>query len=138
MSWARCRTKKLRRRKQVAGLALPLRVDVGQREHAAAEQGGELAGVDLVVLGLAAVDGLHVQGVAEDEGDVLLFAQVGAASTFINILLAPSVFPVFQEPLDRERAELAARIARHRAEAARLKALKESARKINSTTGRAD
>ena len=30
-----------------------------------------------VVLGLAAVDGLHVQGVAEDEGDLLLVAQVG-------------------------------------------------------------
>jgi hypothetical protein len=34
-------------------------------------------GVDLVGLGLAAVDGLHVQGVSEDEGDLLVLAQVG-------------------------------------------------------------
>ncbi len=46
-------------------------------KHAAAEQAGDLAGVDLVVLGLAAVDGLHVQGVAEDEGDALVLAEVG-------------------------------------------------------------
>ena len=35
------------------------------------------AGVDLVGLGLAAVDGLHVQGVSQDEGDVVLLAEVG-------------------------------------------------------------
>ena len=34
-------------------------------------------GVDLVVLGLAAVDRLHVEGVAEDEGDVLTGAEIG-------------------------------------------------------------
>jgi hypothetical protein len=34
-------------------------------------------GVDRVGLGLAAVDGLHVQGVAQDEGDLLLLAEVG-------------------------------------------------------------
>ena len=33
--------------------------------------------VDLVVLGLAAVDGLHVEGVAEDEGEAFARAQVG-------------------------------------------------------------
>ena len=31
----------------------------------------------LVVLGLAAVDGFHVQGVAEHEGDRLVLAEVG-------------------------------------------------------------
>ena len=41
------------------------------------EQPGDLLGVDLVVLGLAAVDGLHVQRVAEDEGDPLGGAEVG-------------------------------------------------------------
>ena len=34
-------------------------------------------GVDLVVLGLAAVDGFHVKGVAEDEGDAFGGAEVG-------------------------------------------------------------
>ena len=61
---------------QVAGLAHALGVDVGQGEVAAAEQAGNLVGVDLVVLGLAPVDGLHVQGVADQEGDLLLPAQV--------------------------------------------------------------
>jgi hypothetical protein len=32
--------------------------------------------IDLVVLGFAAVDGLHVQGVAEDEGNPLLRAKI--------------------------------------------------------------
>ena len=36
-----------------------------------------MRGVEPVVLGLAAVDGLHGQGVAEDEGDALALAQVG-------------------------------------------------------------
>ena len=52
-------------------------IDVGLREHAAAEQDGDLVGVDLVVFGLAAVDGLHVEGVAQDEGDAFLGAEVG-------------------------------------------------------------
>src|SRR5262249_7441172 len=34
-------------------------------------------GVDLVALALAAVDGLHVQGVPEHEGEALFVAQVG-------------------------------------------------------------
>ena len=37
----------------------------------------DLEGVDPVVLGLAAVDGLHVEDVAQDEGDSLPGAQVG-------------------------------------------------------------
>jgi hypothetical protein len=57
---------------------MPLGVDVGLGQHAAAEQDSDLVGVDLVRLGLAAVDGPHVQGVAEDEGDLLLQTQVGA------------------------------------------------------------
>jgi len=77
ISCARCRTKNERRRKQVAGLPLGPRIGVGQREQSAAEQGRELAGVDLVGLGLAAVDGFHVEGVAEDEGDAFVLAQVG-------------------------------------------------------------
>src|SRR5207249_4411742 len=37
----------------------------------------DLAGIDAVVLGLAAVDGLHVQGMAEHEGDFVILAQIG-------------------------------------------------------------
>ena len=62
---------------QVARGALGARVDVGQRESAAAQERGDLPGVDLVVLGLAAVDGLHVEGVAQREGDGVVFAKVG-------------------------------------------------------------
>jgi hypothetical protein len=53
------------------------RIDVGLRQRAAAQQAGDLAGVDPIVLALAAVNGFHVQGVAEHEGDVLLGAEVG-------------------------------------------------------------
>ena len=51
--------------------------DVGQGERAAAQEHGDLVRVDLVVLGLAAVDGAQVQGMAEHEVDPLLGAQVG-------------------------------------------------------------
>ena len=62
--------------KQIAGGAHRLGVNVRLREHTAAQQHGDLVGVDLVVFGFAAVDGFHVEGVAEDEGDAFLGAQV--------------------------------------------------------------
>jgi hypothetical protein len=62
---------------QIAGRAHLGGVDVGLGEHAAAEQHGDLVGVDPVVLGLAAVDGLHGERVAEHEGDALGGAQIG-------------------------------------------------------------
>src|SRR5262249_36997071 len=62
---------------QVAGLAHPLGVDVGQGEVAAAQQAGDLVGGDLVVLGLGAVGQSHVQGVADDQPDLLQRAAVG-------------------------------------------------------------
>ena len=53
--------------KQIAGGAHGLGVGVGQGQHTAAQQAGDLLGVKLVVLGLAAVDRLHIQGVTEHE-----------------------------------------------------------------------
>ena len=49
-----------------AGFPHAFGVDVGLRQHVAAKQEGNLVGVDLVGLGLAAVDGFHVEGVSED------------------------------------------------------------------------
>src|SRR5262249_19498311 len=66
---------------QIAGGAHAGRVGVGQRDVAAAEQAGDLAGVDLVVLALAAVDGPHVEGVGGGEGDLAGGGQVGGAGT---------------------------------------------------------
>ncbi len=43
---------------EASGGPHPLGVDVGEGKGAAAEQGGDLAGVDPVVLGLPSVDGL--------------------------------------------------------------------------------
>ena len=51
---------------QVAGFPHALGVDLGLRQHAATKQNGDLGGVDLVGLGLAAVDSLYVEGVSED------------------------------------------------------------------------
>jgi len=62
---------------QLAGLAFVSWADVCHREQSAAEHGRQLGGVDLVGLGLAAVDHAHVPGVAEDEGDRVVLAQVG-------------------------------------------------------------
>src|SRR5262249_3654036 len=62
---------------QVASLAHALGVNVGLWQHAATEQDSDLVGVDFVGLGLAAVDGLHVESVSQDEGDLLLLTAVG-------------------------------------------------------------
>ena len=62
---------------QVAGGPPRLRVNVGLGEGAALEEPRQLFGVDGVGFGFAAVDGLEVEGVAEDEGDGLAGAQVG-------------------------------------------------------------
>ncbi len=47
------------------------RIRVCLGEAAPSEHGGNLEGIDLVVLGFASVNGLHVEGVPEDELDVL-------------------------------------------------------------------
>jgi len=61
---------------EIAGGTHASRIDIGHRDHAAAEEDGDLVGVDPVILGFAAVDGFHVQGVAEDEGNPLPRTQV--------------------------------------------------------------
>src|SRR5262249_57978301 len=62
---------------QVAGLAHPFGVDVGEREVAAAQQAGDLVGIDRVVLGLGAVDEPQGVGVTDDQQNLLGLAQVG-------------------------------------------------------------
>jgi hypothetical protein len=52
--------------KQVVGFPHAFGVIVGLQQHAAAKQDGKLVGVDLVGLGLAVVDGFHVEGVSEE------------------------------------------------------------------------
>ena len=53
------------------------RVDESLREHSTGQQFGDLEGIDPVVLDLPAVDGLHVEGVAQDEGDLFPVAEIG-------------------------------------------------------------
>ena len=62
--------------KQVASGSHLGRVDVGLGERPAAQQRRDLEGIDLVVLGLPAVDGLHVQSVAKHELDPFPAAEV--------------------------------------------------------------
>ena len=76
MSWPRLRTKWVRRRSRSRVDRIWSRIDVGLGKEASPEQAGGLEGVDPVVLGLGPVDGLHVEGVAEDEGDVMLGTEV--------------------------------------------------------------
>ena len=53
------------------------RVDVAERKRAAPHQAGDLFAVDPIVLVLAAVDGFHVQGVAEDEVETFVQTEIG-------------------------------------------------------------
>jgi hypothetical protein len=52
-------------------------IDVGLWQQATAKQGGNLLRIDLVVFGLAPVDGFHVEGVSQDKGKALLSAEGG-------------------------------------------------------------
>jgi hypothetical protein len=52
-------------------------IDIGHRERAAAQQHGDLVGIDFVVFGFATVNGFHIKGMAEDKGDFLLGAEIG-------------------------------------------------------------
>ena len=52
-------------------------VDVNLRDHASPQQSGDLESIDPIVLGFAAMDSLHVQGVTKDEGNLLAGSQVG-------------------------------------------------------------
>ena len=76
-SWPRLRTRCSRRRSRSRVDRIAAGIDVGLRQHAAAQQHGDLVRVDLVVLGLAAVDGLHRERVAEHERDAFGGADVG-------------------------------------------------------------
>jgi hypothetical protein len=53
------------------------RIDLGFGEPAAAQQSGKLVGVDLVIFGLAAMAGFHVERVPQDKGDFLFSAEIG-------------------------------------------------------------
>src|SRR3990170_4186538 len=63
--------------KEISGRPHLSRVDVGLGQHASPQQHRDLLGVDLVALGLAPVDGLHGERVAEHEGDLLLRTEIG-------------------------------------------------------------
>ena len=52
------------------------RIGVGDGEIAAFEQAGDFVGIDFIILGFTAVDGFHIQGVAQDERNVVQGAEV--------------------------------------------------------------
>ena len=76
MTSARLWTKYIRRRKRSRVSRSPW-IDIRHGQVAATQQLSDLFGIDLVVLRLAAVDGFHVQGVAEDKGDLFRLAEIG-------------------------------------------------------------
>jgi len=62
---------------EIAGGPHLSRVDIGDRYQTSFEQRGNLMGIDFVVFAFAAMDGPHVEGMAKDERDVLVLAEVG-------------------------------------------------------------
>jgi len=62
---------------QISSRAHTFGIHVGFRDHAAAQEHRDFVGVDLVVLRLTAVDGFHVQCVAENESNLFSSAQIG-------------------------------------------------------------
>ena len=62
--------------KQVAGGSHLRGIDVGLGQHATTQEHGNFLGVDLVIFGLAPVDGFHVERMPEDKRQPLPSAQV--------------------------------------------------------------
>lgn len=62
---------------QVPGRTHLAGIDVGQGEGSTPDQLGDLLGIDLVVLGLSAMDRFHVERMAQYERDVLGLAEIG-------------------------------------------------------------
>ena len=56
---------------------IPFRIDIGLRDHATPQQRGNLVSIDLVILGLAPVNRLHVERVTQNESNSLAGAQIG-------------------------------------------------------------
>lgn len=54
-----------------------LGIDVRQWEITTAHEHRNLEGIDAVVLGFTAVDGLHIKRVTQDKVDGVLFTQIG-------------------------------------------------------------
>ena len=52
------------------------RIHICHRVHAASQQSGNLVSVDLVIFGLSAVDGFHIERVAQDEEDFFSSAEI--------------------------------------------------------------
>ena len=52
-------------------------INIGLWEHPPSEQGCNLLRIDLVVFGLAAVDGFHIKGMSQDERNALVRTEVG-------------------------------------------------------------
>jgi hypothetical protein len=61
---------------QVAGGAHLARIDIRLWEHPAAQEHSDFMGVDRVIFGLAPMDGLHIEGMAEDKRDALFSTEV--------------------------------------------------------------
>ena len=62
------------------------RIGIGDGHQASPNENRSLLGVDAVALGLGAVDGLHVEGVSEDEGDAFPGAEVGEPVPTVDAL----------------------------------------------------
>ena len=53
------------------------RVGVGERHSSSSQEHGDLQGIELIVLGLGAMDKPHVERVAEDEIDLFSQTEIG-------------------------------------------------------------
>jgi hypothetical protein len=62
---------------QITGGAHRSRIDIGLWEQTASQQGGNLLRIDLVVFGLPAVNGFHIEGMPQDEGNAFVRTEVG-------------------------------------------------------------
>src|SRR5215831_15203488 len=52
-------------------------IDIGLGQHPATQEHGNFLGIDLVVFGFAAMDGLHIERMAKDKRQAFASAEVG-------------------------------------------------------------
>jgi hypothetical protein len=61
---------------QIPGCSHLGRIRIGHGDHAPSEENGDLTGIDFIVFGFTAMDGFHVEGMTQDKGDAVVFAEI--------------------------------------------------------------
>jgi hypothetical protein len=61
---------------QISGCSHPSGIDIGHGNETSPQECGYFFGINFIVFALAAMDGAHVQGMAQDKGNIFILTQI--------------------------------------------------------------